>query len=300
MSQANALAGYAGVARAPFLLLPVTLVANGAAAQAYAGGFSWLHTILAAIGLVAAHAAVNVKNEVVDFETGLDLATVRTPFSGGSGTLPAGVLSVGKAKGFFWFNLLVAALVAVALVAQVGWPLVPIIAAGLFFTVCYSPYLTRSGTGEIAAGLGLGLLPVLGAAVAQDGAVTSVAIAAGVPGFFMTFNLLLLNEFPDEGADRAGGRRNLVLLLGRRGAARVYLLAAGLCALSIAASVALGLLPWTCLVAMAPALALVPAIRWALGDTAAAVPLPALAGNVMWNLGTNALLAAGFVAARWL
>ena len=32
---------YAGVARAPFLLLPPTLVAAGAAASAWDGGFSW-------------------------------------------------------------------------------------------------------------------------------------------------------------------------------------------------------------------------------------------------------------------
>jgi 1,4-dihydroxy-2-naphthoate octaprenyltransferase len=37
----------------------------------------------------------------------------------------------------------------------------------------------------------------------------------------MTFDLLLLNELPDEEADRAGGRRNLVLILGRRAAALV-------------------------------------------------------------------------------
>ena len=42
---------YASVARAPFLLLPPTLVASGAAASAWDGSFSWPHTTMALIGL---------------------------------------------------------------------------------------------------------------------------------------------------------------------------------------------------------------------------------------------------------
>ena len=81
---------FAGVARAPFLLLPPTLVASGGAAAAWDGSFSWLHTIMAVIGLVVLHMAVNILNEWSDMRTGIDLETERTPFSGGSGTLPAG------------------------------------------------------------------------------------------------------------------------------------------------------------------------------------------------------------------
>ena len=55
----------------------------------------------------------------------------------------------------------------------------------------------------------------------------------------MTFNLLLLNEFPDEKADRKGGRRHLVILLGRKGAAVVYAAAALATPLSILVGIAL-------------------------------------------------------------
>jgi 1,4-dihydroxy-2-naphthoate octaprenyltransferase len=190
--------------------------------------------------------------------------------------------------------LAVCAAVGLVLMLQVGQALVPFVAAGLLLIVGYTPYMTRMGIGEVAAGLGLGLLPVLGAAVVQGGHVGAGAVAAGVPAFFMTFNLLFLNEFPDEAADRAGGRRNLVLLLGRLRAARLYLAAAALGVASIPAAVALGLLPVWSLAAVLPAVALVPAVRWALGAPAAPVPLAALGGNVVWNLATNALLAAGF------
>ena len=56
------------------------------------------------------------------------------------------------------------------------------------------------------------LLPIHGTADGHDlpsrrvNANYNTALAAGVPAFLMTFNLLFLNEFPDEEADRAGGR----------------------------------------------------------------------------------------------
>jgi 1,4-dihydroxy-2-naphthoate octaprenyltransferase len=96
----NGLVPWLGVARAPFLLLPVTLVASGAAAAAYAGAFGWGPTLLALVGLVLLHAAVNALNEASDMTTGIDLRTTRTPFSGGSGTLPAGRLSVRTTRLF--------------------------------------------------------------------------------------------------------------------------------------------------------------------------------------------------------
>jgi hypothetical protein len=38
-------------------------------------------------------------------------------------------------------------------------------------------------------------------------------------------------------------------------------------------------------------------LRWAFGDVTRPVPIPALGGNVTWNLGTNSVLALSLVAA---
>jgi 1,4-dihydroxy-2-naphthoate octaprenyltransferase len=113
----------------------------------------------------------------------------------------------------------------------------------------------------------------------------------------MTFNLLLLNEFPDVDADRAGGRRNIVLLLGRRGAGFVYATAGVLTPAAIVAGVALEALPAQALFAALPSLLLVKPIAWALGDPREPVPVPALGTNVVWNLATNAALAAALATA---
>ncbi len=287
-----------GVARAPFLLLSVTLVACGAAAGAYTGAFSWFHTLLALVGLVCLHASVNALNEASDMRTGIDLRTSRTPFSGGSGTLPAGLLTPGQAQAFGLAMAGVGLAIGVYFLVHVGWTMLPIIVLGAISVLAYTEVLARIGLGEIFAGLGLGLLPVMGSAIVQGGRLGPAAVAAGIPAFLMTFNLLLLNEFPDEAADITGGRRNLVLALGRPAAALVYAIAAIATPVSIAVGVALGALPLIALAGILPSIALAGPLRWAFGHAEEPVPLPAMGANVIWNLATNSVLAiALFLAA---
>ena len=281
---------YLGVARANFLLLPVTLVAVGAAAAAHDGAFDPVATVAALLGLVALHAAVNAFNEYSDFRRGIDLETERTPFTGGSGTLPAGHptrIALGVGIGGTVFGGIVGAY----FLYSIGTQLLPIYVVGALCVLGYTDFLARIYLGEIFAGLGLGTLPVLGAVMVQGGELGPTAIAASIPPFFMTFNLLLLNEFPDEEADRRGGRKNLITLFGRQSAAWIYVLAGWLTKISLLVPVLMGIYPWLCLLALAPSAALVPPTRWALSRPAEPVPVAALGANVIWNLATNAVLA---------
>ena len=285
------LSAYLGVARAPFLLLPVTLVAAGAAAAAYEGHFSLGSSALALVGMIALHVAVNVFNEVSDMRTGVDLLTTRTPFSGGSGTLPAGRMTPGAARVFAIAAALVGLAVGIYFYTRVGWPILPLMAVGAISVVGYTDALTRVGLGEVFAGLGLGALPVWGSALVQGGTPGAASLAASVPAFFMTFNLLFLNEFPDEIADRVGHRRHLVIVLGRRAAALVYALAALAVPVAIVAAVAARALPPLCLAAVLPSALLAAPLRWAFSAPASDVPIPAMGANVAWNLLTNLALA---------
>jgi 1,4-dihydroxy-2-naphthoate octaprenyltransferase len=294
------LGGLAGVARVPFLLLPVVLVANGAAAAAYGGFASPSRTVLALIGLLALHVAVNSLNEWSDARSRIDYHTARTPFSGGSGTIPAQRLQPVAALFFGLGTAAVGAAIGGWFLGRVGWVLLPWLIAGTLFVVGYTNALARVGLGEVAAGLGLGGLPVTGTALVQDGSLGMAALAAAVPATFMTFNLLLLNEFPDEAADRAGGRRNLVILLGRKPAALVYSVAAVLAPVAVIGAVLLGMLPTLALLAVLPSVLLVAPLRWALSSPATDVPIPALGANVVWNLLTNLTLAFALAAtALW-
>lgn len=291
---------YAGMARAPFLLLPVTLVVCGAGAAAYEGTFHWGPTILALVGLLAVHAAVNALNEWSDMRTGIDLRTVRTAFSGGSGTIPGGKAEVSDALKLGLGLAALGLLVGLWFLFRVGWVFLPFLLVGAVLVLGYTDALARVGLGEVAAGLGLGGLAVAGTALIQEGELGPVAVAASVPAFLMTFNLLLLNEFPDEVADREGGRRNLVLILGRRSAAMVYAGAALLVPVWIVGAVGGGLLPGLALLGVVPSLLLVKPLTWAFGDTGAEVPHPALGANVIWNLATNTVLGVGLFAAAAL
>jgi 1,4-dihydroxy-2-naphthoate octaprenyltransferase len=266
-------------------------VAAGTAAAAYRDAFDALAAALAMVGLVALHAAVDAFNEASDFRTGIDFNTERTPFSGGSGTLPGGLLSYRAAVGVGIVGSLIGLAVGIWILTVVGWKLVPLMVVGAVAVLGYTDLLARAYIGEFFAGLGLGLLPVMGTYLVQTGTVDTLAVAAALPAFFMTFNLLLLNEFPDEHADRKGGRRNLVLLLGRRAAARVYVAAVLAVPVSLALCVVLGYLPPTCLLALLPSLLLVPPLRWALSRPEQAVPHAALGVNVVWILLTNLVLA---------
>jgi len=296
----GALKAFLGVARGPFLLLPVTLVAAGAAAAAWAGAFSPLRTVVALVGLVVLHMAVNILNEWSDYRRGIDLATERTPFSGGSGTLPDGLMRSRTALVSGLVTAAVGLAIGLWFLTEIGPVMIPVLVLGGVAVLLYTALFARAGVGEIFAGLGLGALPVVGTALVQEGWLPSAAVAAAFPAFCMTFNLLLLNEFPDEAADRAGGRRNLVLLLGRRRAAWVYMAAAAAVPVSLVVSVVAGWLPWQALAAALPSVLLVKPFEWALGDPDGPVPLPALGANVVWNLATNTVLAAGLVLARWM
>lgn len=283
---------YAGIARAPFLLLPVALVVCGGGAAAFEGSFSWSRTFLALVGLVAVHMAVNSLNEWSDMRRGIDLRTQRTPFSGGSGTLPSGALPRGAALALGLISAGIGLAIGIWFFLQIGPVFLPFLLLGGLFVLGYTDFLARIGVGEIAAGLGLGGMAVAGTALVQEGTLGPVAMAASVPAFFMTFNLLLLNEFPDEAADREGGRKNLVILLGRRPAALVYALAGLLTPLWLILAVLVGPLPLPALLGALPSILLVQPLRWALGNVEEPVPIPALGANVVWNLTTNVVLGA--------
>ena len=89
MPQNSLIKTWAMQVRAPFLLLAVLLVAIGGAVAGTTAFSTSARFLLCLIGIVSAHASVNLFNEASDFKTGIDRKTRRTPFSGGSGNLPS-------------------------------------------------------------------------------------------------------------------------------------------------------------------------------------------------------------------
>jgi 1,4-dihydroxy-2-naphthoate octaprenyltransferase len=288
--------------RPQFLLLSVLLVAHGGA-LAFAtvpGQFDWVRFLLAMVGLVLLHASSNVLNDWHDFtRSRIDHSTVQTPFSGGSGLLPAGVMTGRQALWLGIGTLAAGCGIGLYLAFVSGWVVLGAIGAvGALSIVLYTPLLTRVGLGEVFAGLSLGTLPVVGTYFLLTGRLDAVAWISSIPAGLLTYNLLLLNEFPDTEADTAGGRRHMVVLLGKRNARWLYAVVEAGAFVAIIAGAALQVLPIWSLLGLGAAFFGIQAIRVSMKeyDDFAGL-IPAQGANVIAVLATNGLLALGYLIA---
>jgi 1,4-dihydroxy-2-naphthoate octaprenyltransferase len=289
---------FLGIIRAPFLLLTPACVLLGLGSALRTGGpVSWSHVALALVGAVCAHISVNTFNEYFDFKSGLDARTQRTPFSGGSGTLPAHPQAARLG--------LITAVSALALTASIGayfaWLRGPLLLLpglfGLFIVVAYTPWLTRNPlVCLIAPGVGFGPLMVLGTAIALSGRFTWTAAVASLVPFFLVSDLLLLNQFPDVEADRSVGRRHIPIRLGRRTAGIIYNLFLLGAYLAIVLGVIAGVLPGPSLFGLLSAVLAIPAGVRAFRQADDLPGLaPALGMNVLINLITPLLVGIGLL-----
>ncbi|HEY79012.1 MAG TPA: prenyltransferase [Dehalococcoidia bacterium] len=281
--------------RPQFLLLSVVLAFLGAAIAWYDGAFHLGHAVLAFVGLLLAHISVNVLNDYFDYRSGIDLNTKRTPFSGGSGILPASLLSP---KQVLWLGLgalILAVPIGVYFVVIKGWLLLPLLVVAAACILLYTPFILRVKWPEWSPGLGMGTLPVLGAYFVQTGEYTWPAVIAAIPSGILVHNLLLLNEFPDTEADRQAGRRTLPITMGREKAGIVYSVLTVIVYLWIVVAAVLTIMPWWSLIALATIPFAVRAIKGARRPQEMDRLVPAMADNVMVILITQLLLGIGYI-----
>lgn len=284
--------------RFQFLPLTVILVSLGTGVAAYDGFFHLGYFILAMVGSILVHITVNVINDYYDYVDGIDLNTQRTPFSGGSGILPSNLL---KPKQAFWFatiSLLIAMGIGGYFCFARGWWLFPLLLVAGFSAYFYNVYLSKWWVGELFAGLNFGPLLVLGSYFIQTGRYSWEALVASLAPGILTSNLLFLNEFPDREADRKGGRRHLVISLGKKDASYVFVMLLAASYLCILVGVLTKMMPVVTLIGLGTIIFGWKAARGALkyhNDMDRLVRV--LGMNVITILGTQALLAIGYVIA---
>ncbi len=239
-------------ARPNFLGVTLVCVLLGVGAAARSGPPVRLgDSLLAALAALLGHVSVNLLNEYHDFRSGLDRLTVRTPFSGGSGSLPAhpeAAQAVGIAG-----VLALAATVAIGLhfIQSRGWALLPLGLIGTVLVVTYTPLITRQPLlCLLAPGIAFGPVMVVGSSLALGGHFSRVAAFASLPPLFLVSELLLLNQFPDVEADRQVGRRHLPIVLGRRRSAVLFGALLAMAYAAIAIGVGAGAEPRLCLLGL--------------------------------------------------
>jgi 1,4-dihydroxy-2-naphthoate octaprenyltransferase len=238
--------------RPHFLLLTPVCVFVGVAVTIYElDSLNALHLALALLGALLAHISVNVLNDYFDYRSGIDLKTRRTPFSGGSGILPAGLLSPRKVYLFGIACLVAVVLIGVYFIYKYRLEILPIGILGILVIYFYTTHIAKSPLlCAIAPGLGFGPLMVLGTYFTQTGDYTLAAVMASmVPGFLVS-NLLLLNQFPDIEADMVASRRHLPITVGRQNSAKVYAALLSATYLWLIFSAAFKVLPLTALLGL--------------------------------------------------
>ncbi len=284
--------------RPHFLLLTPVCVFLGVSIALSRGYFNLIHLILVLIGSLLAHVSVNVFNDYFDYVRGTDLIAKRTPFSGGSGFLPSGLVTPRDALYLATASLILGILIGLYFMVQ--YPiLIPIVAIGVFLVYAYTPLLTRVYITELFPGLGFGLM-VVGAYITmlppKSGIEDLTPLAAAVVPGILISNLLFLNEFPDFEADYETGRRHMVIILGRKRASKVYVLLIALAYTWLLMTVLAGILPITTLIALATLPIAVKACKECLKYYGKIEKLiPALAKNVLVTLLTPTLMAIGFL-----
>lgn len=284
--------------RPQFLILSVVLAFLGTSIAWYDGYFHLGYALLAGFGLLLTHISVNTLNDYFDYRSGVDLATRRTPFSGGSGILPAALLSP---KQVFWLGVssfLLAVLIGVFFVLTRGWLLLPLLLLAAVCVLFYTPVILKMPWPEWVAGLGLGVLPILGLYFAQAAQYNWHAVIAAVPSGILVHNLLLLNEFPDTEADRQAGRRTLPIIMGGARASLVYSVFTITVYLWIIGWVIARVMPVFSLISLLTLPFALKAIKGSRKHQDMAQLVPAMGSNVLVVLVTQLLLGIGYILAR--
>jgi 1,4-dihydroxy-2-naphthoate octaprenyltransferase len=217
--------------RPGFLVITAVACVLGTVVAAACGHGPNMWTAMATLVLaVLMHAAANVINDYHDALNGADDANTQGlfPFTGGARLIQNGHVSVhdthNLAKALFVFLIPCGALLAV----NTGGGLVVLGLAGMLLGWGYSApplALMKRGLGEATVALTWGLV-VVGADYVQRGQFFVIPVAVALSFALLVGNILVINGFPDAVADAQVGKRTLVVRLGTRRVAWLYLLVA--------------------------------------------------------------------------
>lgn len=210
----------------PASILPV--LAGTAWGVRVSGAFDVGIFLLALLATICVHAAANVLNDVGDDSGGTDRVNEDRiyPYTGGSRFIQTGIMSPANMASLGITLIVVAAIAGVVLLLAKGPMILSFGLAGVALAVLYSlgpARLSGLGIGEIAIGVGFGVLPITGGAWLQSGVVDLDSFLFSLPISAWVIAILLINEVPDIGPDGQTGKRTLPVRLGLGGTRIVYL-----------------------------------------------------------------------------
>jgi 1,4-dihydroxy-2-naphthoate octaprenyltransferase len=208
--------------RIRFLLASVIAVSNGLAVAYWKyATIDPLYAALTYIGVVFLHASVDLLNDYWDHKRGIDSATKRTKFSGGTGVLPENLLTPRAVYLAGIIFLILGALIGAYFVALRGITIAVILGFAVVAIYFYSTTIVNAGLGELFVAI-KGAMIVLGTLYVQNAVLEPAALYVGAIVGILSATVLFVNSFPDYEADMSKGRRTLVIMLGRKNASAVF------------------------------------------------------------------------------
>lgn len=194
------------------------------------------------------HFGLNMLDDVFDYLHFVDRTGTRSrnPYTGGSGVITQGLLSVKQVAAGAAICFGVTAAIGFYLAALKGWPVLAFGFFGLLSSIFYTAPPVKfgyRGFGELGLLVNFGPVIGLGAYFVQAGETALEPLAISLVLGCMMWSMIIINEIPDYEDDRAGGKMNLVARFGKQRGVELYI--AGLAA-------AYGILVLSVLTATAP------------------------------------------------
>ncbi len=181
----------------------------------------WLNFLLSLFAIIFLHISGNMFNDYFDHLNGTDGINTEfiKPFTGGSRVIQEGLIKPYQVLGWATLFLLLGSGIGFFLVLRTGIVLLFIGLIGfvsIIFYVNRKFSLAASGFGELTIFLNFGILPVLGSYYVQSRMISPDAFLLSLPVGSLITAVLYINQFPDYAADKATGKKNLVVRLGRK------------------------------------------------------------------------------------
>ena len=164
---------------------------------------------------------VDLLNDYWDFKKGIDSVTKRTKFSGGYWCFARKSAEAKKSLRCGIIFLLFGLSTGSYFVLVRGIPVAIILGFAAFAIYFYSISIINIGLGEVFVAI-KGTLIVIGTFYVQTGLIMPSSVYVGIIVGILSFTVLFINSFPDYSADLSKGRRTLVILLGKKRAARTF------------------------------------------------------------------------------
>ncbi len=208
--------------RIRFLLASVIAVSNGLAIAYWKYGIiDPLYAVFTYIGVIFLHASVDLLNDYWDHKRGIDSATTRTKFSGGTGVLPEKLLTPRAIYLAGLMFLILGAAIGIYFVVIRGITIALILGFAIVAIYFYSTSIVNAGLGEMFVAI-KGMLIVVGTLYIQYPTVDPAALYVGSIVGILSATVLFVNSFPDHDADKSKGRRTLVIILNRETASDLF------------------------------------------------------------------------------